>query len=142
MQFLFADKVEITSDEMSAENMKKEVQFMGHVRIKQEENWIHSDKIIVYFNDNNETKEYKATGNVTFEIKDKKHFYKGHANYITYLPIESKYILKDHAYVNDVLNKRYINGEKIILNMLTGNAKVQGSKEKPVKFIFDMEKSK
>jgi len=139
---LFAEKVEITSDSMKAENLKKEVHFIGNVKVKQLKNWLHGDKIIVYFDENNQTKMYEATGSVTFEFQEEKSFYKGSADKVTYYPKKSQYILTGKAIIDDVLNKRHVNGDLITLDMITGNANVQGNKKKPVKFIFDMEKSK
>jgi len=139
-----AEKVEITSDSMNAENMKKEVHFVGNVTIKQSENWLHGDTVIVYFDENNETNKYEAIGTVTFEFKKEKSFYKGSADKVTYFPSKSQYLLEGKAVIDDKINKRHVNGEKIELDMLTGNAKVKGAvnakgKIKPVKFIFDME---
>ncbi|TET90054.1 MAG: lipopolysaccharide transport periplasmic protein LptA [Sulfurovum sp.] len=139
---LFAEKVEITSDSMKAQNLQKEVHFIGNVTVKQLENWLHGDKVIVYFDENNETKMYEAIGSVTFEIKNEKSFYKGSADKVTYYPIKSQYILTGKAVIDDLVNKRHINGDIITLDTITGNANVKGDKKKPVKFIFDMEKVK
>lgn len=138
--FLHAEKVEVTSDSMKAEELKKEVHFIGNVKIKQGESWLHGNKVIVHFDDNNQTDEYEAIGNVTFEFKDEKNHYKGKADKVTYHPLKSEYILKGKASINDLLNKRRLNGKTIVINMNTGNASVKGDKKKPVKFIFDMEK--
>jgi len=139
---LFAEKVEITSDSMKATNMQKEVHFIGNVKIKQLENWLHGDKVIVYFDDNNETNKYEAIGSVTFEFKQENSFYKGSAKKVVYFPTKSEYLLTGKAVIDDQVNKRHVNGDEIVLNMLTGNAKVTGNKKKPVKFIFDMGESK
>jgi lipopolysaccharide export system protein LptA len=139
---LFAEKVEITSDSMNAENLKKEVHFLGDVMIKQSENWLHGNKVIVYFDENNETNKYEAMGKVTFEFKKEKSFYKGSANKVTYFPAKSQYILRGQAVIDDKINKRHVNGDEIIFDMITGKANVKGSRKKPVKFIFDMESSK
>jgi lipopolysaccharide export system protein LptA len=139
---LFAEKVEITSDSMKAEDLQKKVHFIGSVLVKQSENWLRSDKVIVYFNENNETNKYEATGSVTFEFKREKSFYRGSAEKVTYFPIKSQYVLQGKAVIDDLINKRHVNGDEITLDMLTGNAKVIGNKKKPVKFIFDMESSK
>ena len=77
---------------------------------------------------------------VNFQFKSDKYFYKGHANRVTYYPLKSLYILNGKALVEDKANDRTVKGEKIMLNMLTGNASVSGTKRKPVKFIFDMGK--
>ncbi|MCF6243684.1 MAG: lipopolysaccharide transport periplasmic protein LptA [Sulfurovum sp.] len=137
-----AEKVEIVSDDMYAQNIKKEVHFMGNVKIKQDKNWIHADKVIVYFNENNETNKYEALENVKFEFKDMKNHYKGSTDSLIYLPIKSKYTLTGKSIIDDIENKRHINGDIIILDMISGNAKVHGNKKKPVKFIFDMESAK
>jgi len=139
-QQLLAEKVEITSTFMEAENAKKEVHFIGNAKVKKLNDWLHADEIIVYFDENNETKRYDALGNVSFEFKDEKKFYKGSANKVTYHPKESLYVLTGKAIVDDLLNKRNVKGDEITLNMLTGKTDVKGSEKKPVKFIFDMGK--
>jgi len=142
---LHAEKVEVTSDSMKAEDLKKEVHFIGNVKIRQLDSWLHGDKVIVYFDENNETKMYEAIGEgkvVTFEIKEKKGHYKGSALNVKYYPVTSKYILTGKAVIDDLVDKRHVNGDVITLDMATGNATVKGSRKKPVKFIFDMEKKK
>lgn len=136
---LFAQKVEITSDAMHAENMKKEVHFIGNVYIKQGKNWLRSERVVVYFNKNNMTEKYMATGGVRFEFKQKKNFYQGKANNVTYFPNKSHYILEGNAVIDDKINNRHVRGDKIVFDMVTGNAKVKGSRKRPVKFIFDMD---
>jgi lipopolysaccharide export system protein LptA len=139
---LFAEKVEVTSDSMKAEDLKKEVHFIGDVTVKQLKSWLHGDKVIVYFDENNETKMYEAIGSVTFEFQNEESFYKGSADKVTYYPTKSQYILIGKAVIDDLINKRHVNGDEITLDMVTGNANVKGNKKKPVKFIFDMENSK
>lgn len=140
-QTLFAEKVEITSDSMKAEDLKKEIHFIGNAKIKKMDDWLHADRVIVYFDENNETKMYEAIGLVTFEFKNEKSNYKGSADKVTYYPMKSNYILTGKAIIDDLVNKRHVDGDVITLDMLTGNAEVQGSKKKPVKFTFDIEES-
>ena len=142
---LHAEKVEVTSDSMKAEDLKKEVHFIGNVKVRQLDSWLHGDKVIVYFDENNETKMYEAIGEgkvVTFEIKEKKGHYKGSALNVKYYPVTSKYVLTGKAVIDDLVDKRHVDGDVITLDMTTGNATVKGSRKKPVKFIFDMEKKK
>jgi len=139
---LLAEKVEVTSDSMKAQDVQKEVHFMGNVTVKQSQSWLHGDKVIVYFDENNETNKYEAIGKVTFEFKKENSFYKGSADKVTYYPVKSQYILTGKAVIDDLINKRHVNGDEITLDMITGNANVKGNKKKPVKFIFDMEEKK
>jgi len=134
---LFAEKVNVTSTSMTAEDLKKEIHFIGNAKAVQGKSWIHGDEIIVYFDENNETKKYEAIGKVTFEIDQEKSFYEGSADKVTYFPVEAKYVLTGKAIVDDTVNKRHVAGDEIVLDTITGNANVKGSKKKPVKFIFD-----
>jgi lipopolysaccharide export system protein LptA len=53
--------------------------------------------------------------------------------------VKSLYILKGKAVIDDMVKKRHVDGDEIMLDMSTGSVDVQGSNKKPVKFIFDME---
>ncbi len=127
---------------MKAENIKKEVHFIGNALIKKENDWLHADEVVVYFNENNETSMYEAIGSVTFEFKDETKHYKGLASKVTYYPLTSHYLLEGKAVIDDLLNHRHVAGDSITLDMITGDAEVEGSQKKPVKFIFDMEDKK
>ncbi|MFT7823352.1 MAG: lipopolysaccharide transport periplasmic protein LptA [Sulfurimonas sp.] len=139
---LCAEKVEITSDTMKAEELNREVRFIGNVTIKQHSNWIHSNQVIVYFDDQNKTNRYEAIGAVTFEFKQQNRFYKGKADKVIYDPIHSVYRLRGNASLDDIVNKRHLKGNHITLDLTSGLAEVQGDKKKPVKFIFESGKNK
>lgn len=138
----FAEMVQITSTSMEARDIKKEIHFIGDANVTQLRDWLHADRIIVHFDENNITKMYEAIGLVTFEFRNETRFYKGSADRVQYYPEKTQYILTGDAIVDDLLNNRHVNGEEIRLNKLSGDAEVRGDKIKPVKFIFDMEKTK
>lgn len=142
LTYSFSDKVEIVSDSMEAKNIKKQVHFIGNVKINESQNWLHGDRVIVYFNENNETDKYEAIGNVKFEFRKEESFYKGSAKKVTYFPAKSQYLLEGKAVIDDMINRRHVHGNAIVFDMLTGNANVKGSAKKPVKFIFEMESKK
>lgn len=141
-QIIFAEKVEITSTSMRAVNTKKEIHFIGDAKVKKLSDWLHADRVIVYFNENNETKMYKAIGSVTFEFKEETRHYTGSADQVNYYPLKSLYILRGKAVIDDLINKSHVDGNQITLNMLTGNATVKSNKKKPVKFIMEMKGEK
>ncbi len=141
-QYLFAEKVEVTSDSMNAVESKKEVHFMGNAKVKQLKDWIHADEIIVHLDANHKAQMYEAIGTVTFEFQNEKGHYIGSAQKVEYYPLKSLYVLSNKANVKDILNKRTAKGDKITVDMKTGNSHVVGSKKKPVKFTFDTDKSK
>jgi lipopolysaccharide export system protein LptA len=125
---------------MNAMDLNKEVHFTGNAKVKQLNDWIHADEIIVHLNKDNQAKMYEAIGTVTFEFQNDKGHYIGSSDIVKYYPLTSLYVLTGKAKVNDVLNKRTAKGDEITVDMLTGNSKVKGSKKKPVKFTFDSEK--
>jgi len=137
-QIVFAEKVEITSTSMRAVNTKKEIHFIGDAKVKKLSDWLHADRVVVYFNEDNETKMYKAIGAVTFEFKEEARHYTGSAEKVTYYPLKSLYILQGKAVIDDLINKSHVDGDQITLDMLTGNATVKSNKKKPVKFIIEM----
>jgi len=137
---LYADKVEITSLSMKAENLKKEIHFIGDAKVKKGDDWLHANKIIVYFDDQNKTKMYQATGAVSFKFKNKKNNYSGSADKIIYHPLTSKYLLEGKVKIDDLVKKRHVDGDRISLDMITGDLKVDANRKQPVKFIFYTEK--
>ena len=69
---LFAQKVNVSSTSMTGQDSSKGGRFIGNAKVVQGKSWIHGDEIIVYFDENNETKKYEAIGNVTFEFDQEK----------------------------------------------------------------------
>jgi len=135
---LLAEKVQITSESFYARDADNQVHFINDVMVKQGKSWIHSDKVIVYFNDNNETIQYDAIGRATYEvIKDKNH-YKGHSDKVTYYPETSIYMFTGKAVIHDVKNNRDVHGNIVVINSITGDSDVKSSGKEPVKFIFDV----
>ena len=137
-QTLFAERVKITSTSMEAEELKKEVHFIGEAKVVKGDDWLHADKVIVYFNDNNETDRYEAIGTVSFEFKKDEQHFKGSADKVMYHIAKSLYVLTGSAIIDDLVKKSHVDGDEIMLNMSTGSVDVKGSSKKPVKFIFDM----
>lgn len=139
-QMLLAERVEITSTSMEAEEEKKQVHFIGNAKITKGKDWLHADKVIVYFGDNNDTEMYEAIGSVNFEFKNEKHHFKGSADKVKYHTVKSIYELNGNAVIDDLATESHVDGDLIFLDMTTGNVNVKGNKKKPVKFIFEMEK--
>ena len=136
---LSAQQVEITAMEMSATQMSKEIHFIGSAKVVQGDDWILADEIVVYFDENNQTKSYQAKGHVRFELKEGGSHYKGKAQKVTFYPQKSLYKLQGNAVIDDLLENRHIVAERITLDVKTGKASVVGKKKRPVKFIFDTE---
>lgn len=140
--FVIAGKVEIVSDTMHATETNKEVHFEGNVKVTEEKSWIASERLTVYFNDQNKTKTYKASGHVIFELYAAKGHYVGSAAEVHYFPIVSQYLFEGDVKLHDTLNKRDIYGEKVTLDKTTGVARITGKPKKPVKFVIETNETK
>jgi lipopolysaccharide export system protein LptA len=125
---------------MKAETFKNKIHFIGHAKVTKLNDWIHANEIIIYFDEHNETKMYKAFGNASFEFKNEKGHYTGRGNMIKYYPKRSVYELTEKANIKDLLNGRTAKGDKITLDMLTGKSYVQGKKNAPVVFTLEIGK--
>jgi len=136
--FLYAEKVQITSESFYARDAEKQVHFTNDVLVKQGKSWIHSDKVIVYFDDNNETIQYDAIGNATYEVYKEKNHYKGHSDKVTYYPESSVYMFTGKAVINDLVNNRQIKGNIVVVNAITGDSDVKSTGKAPVKFTFEV----
>ncbi len=136
---LFASRVEITSESFYTDENENKVYFVDNVKVKKEKDRLNSNLLVVYFNDNNETKSYKATGDVTFDIYKNDIHYKGSSNSVEYIVKESKYIFVGDAIIHDLTTNRDIFGDEIILHSKSGKATVKSLSKEPSKFIFEME---
>ncbi len=140
--FLFAGNLEITSNDFFYKDGENKAQFSGNVVAKKDASIIKADKLTVFLDEKNEAKKYKATGNVDFEIKTDKKDIKGKCDILVYFPDEDRYILTGNVFLNDILNKRKVFGDEVILDNKKGESYAKSSSKQPVKFIFKVKSKK
>jgi lipopolysaccharide export system protein LptA len=83
-----------------------------------------------------------AIGNVSFTIKNDKSDLIGNGDKVTYDLENQLYVIVGNGYLEDKKNNKMIRGENIYINQKTGYTKIDGSKNKPVKFKFTIEDKK
>jgi len=133
---IFAENLEITSDNFYYKDGEAKAEFSGNVLAKKGSSSIKANKLTVLLDKNSEAKEYIAKGNVSFEIKNSKKDIKGRCAILIYDPVKDVYTLRGDVFLNDVLNKRKVYGDEIILDNKNGTSYAKSTKRKPVKFIF------
>lgn len=79
-------------------------------------------------------KDYKATGDVSFVLYTVDSILKGKGDVVFYYPNEQKYIITGNGFLEDTKEGKKINAEKIYIDELTGRTKIDGGKNKPIKF--------
>jgi len=133
---IYSSNLEITSNDFYYKDGEQKAKFSGNVIAKEGDSLIKANTLTVFLDKNSEAKKYEAAGNVFFEIKNEKKDIKGTCNKLIYLPTEDKYILTGKVILNDILNKRKVFGDKVILDNKNGASYAKSDSKKPVKFIF------
>ena len=87
-------------------------------------------------------KDYKATGNVSFVLKTNDNLLKGKGDTVFYYPERQKYIIIGNGFLEDTKEGKKINAEKIYIDQLTGRTKIDGGKNKPIKFRLQLNEKK
>ncbi|APW65951.1 MULTISPECIES: lipopolysaccharide transport periplasmic protein LptA [Arcobacteraceae] len=145
--FLLAQTQQLIIDAKNFEaNDKKGISvFTGNVKIQMGKDKLNAQKVEMFFvnrkgSTNKVPSKYIATGKVDFEIvTDTKH-YVGNGDKIIYSPLKQEYTVMGNGFLQEKNDDRKIYGDKIYVNQLSGEAKVNGSDKKPVRFIINVER--
>lgn len=144
LMFAQTQKLVIDAEKFEASDNKGISTFTGNVKIKMGKDRLNANKVEIYFvNKKGSTvktpSKYIATGKVSFELVSKLKHYVGKGNKIIYSPSKQEYTVIGNGFLQEKNDNRKIYGDKIYVNQLTGEAKVSGSEDKPVRFIINIE---
>ncbi len=144
---LFADTQKLIIDALNFEtnDLKGLSIFTGNVKLQMGKDRLNSNKLEIYMKRKTKSKKplkYVASGNVTFEIFLNGKQFKGKGNKIVFNPLKDEYMISGNGYLKEILQNRELFGEKIFINKRTGNAKVTGTSQKPIRFILDIDAGK
>ena len=139
-----SEKLIIDAKNFETNDAKGLTVFTGDVKLKMSKDKLNSQRLEIFMKPKAKGKakeplKYIATGNASFEIHTNGKIYKGKGNKIIYNPKKEEYTVLGNGYIKEVVEKRELFGEKIYINQTTGNAKVSGSSNKPVRFIINID---
>lgn len=135
----FANQLKVVADTFHGNNIKGISVFNGNVKITKGDDELNASNVVIYLNKLHKPTKMIATGAVSFFITtDNNASYKGKAHKVIYLPIQKEYQFFKNVHIWQINNKREIEGDKIVLNILTGQAVANGAKHSPVVMIFDL----
>jgi lipopolysaccharide transport protein LptA len=135
--FLFAQQVEITADKLTANENSKISKLIGNVKLKKGLDEISCDELEVKFDATNKPILYTTSGNIHFHIITKTQDFIGKAQHLSYDPKTQQYKMSGNVKIEDKKLNQLLEGEKIVIDRISGDAKIEGG-SKPVKFIFDV----
>lgn len=144
MLFAATEKLIIDATHFETNDATGLTVFTGDVKLKKSLDKLNSQKLQIFMKPNSKGKakeplKYVATGKVDFEIHSNGKIYKGKGDKVIYDPNKQEYTVIGNGYIKEETEQRELMGEKIFIEQLTGNAKVEGKEDKPVRFIINIE---
>lgn len=137
---LFAAKLQIEGDSFERNQKKKVSSFTGNVKIKKDRDELNASKVLVYVDDNNRPVKYEAIGDVTFNVTTENNVtYSGRSQRLIFLPATKEYQFYKQVFIEEKATARTLSGEKIVLSMTSGNAKIAGKEKIPVRVTFEID---
>ena len=134
----------IDAQDFQADDKKGISTFTGNVKIKMGQDKLNADKVDVYFATDKDNKKvplkYEATGKADFEIVTKDKHYIGNGDKIIYSPQKQEYTIIGNGFLQEKNDDRKVYGDTIYVNQISGEAKVKGSENKPVRFIINVDR--
>ncbi|WP_456432773.1 lipopolysaccharide transport periplasmic protein LptA [Nitratifractor sp.] len=134
----WGDTLELKADRFTHLETEHKAIFEGHAHAIQGKSWVDADKLIVLTDADNNATEYRAVGNVRFEIDQPDQHIKGSCDKLIYKVAPKTYHLIGNAKIEDLLNKRTMEGEELFLDSIHKRATAKSDHKRPVKFIFEM----
>lgn len=144
--FLFAqsETLVIDAQNFQSDDKKGISIFTGNVKIKMGEDKLNADRVDVYFTTNKDNAKvplkYEATGKADFEIVTTDKHYIGNGDKVIYSPDKEEYTIIGNGFLQEKNDDRKVYGDTIYVNQLTGEARVKGSEQKPVRFIINVDR--
>lgn len=143
--FAQSETLIIDAQDFQADDKKGISIFTGNVKIKMGEDKLNAQRVDVFFETDKKTNNktplrYEATGKADFEIVTKDKHYVGNGDKIIYSPQKEEYTIIGNGFIHEQNDDRKIYGDTIYVNQLSGEAKVKGSENKPIKFIINVDR--
>jgi len=135
----------IDAQDFQADDKKGISIFTGDVKIKMGQDKLNAQRVDVYFTTDKQTNKkiplkYEATGRADFEIYTKDKHYLGNGDKIIYSPQKEEYTIIGNGFLQEQTEDRKVYGDTIYVNQISGEAKVKGSENKPVRFIINVDR--
>ena len=136
---LFSGELKVTADSFDGNEKEGIGVFKGDVKITRKTDELNASKVTIYTDEQHQPTKMIAEGNVSFFIvTENNSTYAGKAQKTIYLPKEKEYQFYTNVHIRQLNDKKQIDGDKIILNTLSGKAVAVGANKEPVVMIFDI----
>jgi len=130
----------IDAKHFEADKAKNLLYFKGDVKMTKNKDILLCQSLVINTEASKEDakkqipKDYTATGDVSFVLHTVDNILKGKGDTVYYYPSDKKYIIIGNGFLEDTKEGKKINAEKIYIDELTGQTKIDGGKDKPIQF--------
>lgn len=140
---LFSQKLIIDAKHFEAYDDKGLSVFTGNVKMTKDKDELEADRLEVYLSKKvegakREALKYIALGKVSFKVQTAEKSYEGKGDKVVYEPKKMIYTVTGNGFLREIKEDKKLYGDKIFINQATGEAKVSGTENKPVRFIIDL----
>ena len=141
--YAVSEKLIIDAEKFEASEKKGVSVFTGNVKIQMGKDRLNAQKVKIFFANKKGANSkvpstYEATEKVSFKIVTLDKKYSGKGDKIIYSPSKQEYTIEGNGFLEEKITNRKMYGDKIYVNQLTGEAKINGSESKPVRIILDI----
>ncbi|MGD9971069.1 MAG: lipopolysaccharide transport periplasmic protein LptA [Sulfuricurvum sp.] len=140
MTALCAEELKVIADAFKGDQKKGISSFSGNVRLSKGKDELNASKLTIYTDAENKPTRYEADGDVSFYIvTENQEKYRGTAQKALYLPGENEYRFSNKVDLVRLDDYRRVRGDKVVVNMLHGQASAESAKDEPVIMIFTVD---
>ena len=149
-QVVYAEEnyLNIDAAHFEADKKKNIMYFEGDVKMTKNKDILKCQKLFINTKQSltdktkQEPKDYKAVGDVSFTLNTTDNILKGKGDTVLYFPEKQKYIIIGNGYLEDTKGEKKLSAQKIYIDEKTGHTKIDGQKDKPIKFRLKLNNTK
>ncbi len=135
-----AEQLKIVANSFTGDEKSGTSVFRGEVKIAKGSDELNASMITVYTNAKRKPTKYIAEGSVSFFIMtENKSSYTGTAGKAIFVPAKKEYHFYENVHIQQLNEKKEINGEEVIISTVEGKARAKGGDTKPVIMTFEIE---
>ncbi len=137
---LLSNDLKVISNSFDGDEKKGIGIFTGNVKMTKGSDELNASKVTIYTDNKHDPIKMIAEGDVSFFVKtENSSTYAGKAQKVVYMPKIKEYQFYTNVHLRQLNEHKQIDGDKVILNTITGKAMAQGANKEPVIMIFHLQ---
>lgn len=133
------EQIEISAQNFEIDEKSGLSVLSGNVLVKKDKDILRANKVSVFLDKNNKPLRYEATQNPSFELVLDGKLYKGRGDKFVYQAKNDTYEILGNAHIEELSTNKRLYGDKIIINRKTQTYNIDGTSNKPVRFVFELD---